>query len=191
MAELFIMIFEIMLVIFGGIALVVLVYCFLTRKVFKEVYPKAVECVVTWIMKEFGHANDIDTVCRMNRDYIEPIIEILGGNGCQCVERNAVILVTQQVAQYELQLSNKVKELDLAYLEKLVQVAYYNDVLPLYSNAGIRKEDIDVFIRREGKNMMIYVGHCQKAYTSINLYRNEVRQREIEKLNKECQEMIE
>lgn len=189
----FILIFALVTIFFGGIAIIVYLYSLITHKSFRVIFPNAVEKCVGWLLNLFKSQinGSQQLIYKMDRTYIEPISKILCENDCPCVERNAYIM--SSVSHYEFQLSDKVKHLDLSYLEKLLQAAYYNDILPLYQNqvGQIRKEDIDVFITQHEKFLGIYIGHCQIAYAKINEYRKIEQQRKLENFNNMCKEMIE
>lgn len=190
--DLFLMLAKLLFLLFGSVAFAVLVYCICTRNAFKEVYPVAVEKFVKWICRElFGEGQATGTTEKLPKERIEPIRKTLCENGCECIDRYSY--VQYEVAHYQFQLpeNGKVKELDFSYLEKLIQLVYYEKILILYQNSGLEKESIDVFIKKEDLFLFIYVGHSTSAYAKINEYRAEVTKRTLENMNKKLKEMEE
>lgn len=179
-----------LLIVFGSIALCVYVYCKCSRKPFTDVFPIATEKCIRWIINELNLAeNGSQSVFPMAKEWISPIHKALNENGISCIEKTAYVCLN--VAYYEFTLADKVKEIDVGYLEQLIQSVFYNEILPLYQTEPIQKVQISVFVRKQEQILFIYVGHCPQAYAKINEYRNIEQQRKLEALNSADKEMIE
>lgn len=188
--DVFIIVFGVLVIVFGSVAVAVYLYCKFTHKAFKEVYPVALDKTLSVIYNAFKNDSaGLEMVLKMDKSWINPILNALCENGISCIENNAY--TCSSVACYEFLLSNKEKELDINYFEKLIQAVFYNEVLPLYQIEPVQKEDIDVYIKKQEQILFIYVGHCQQAYEKINQYRQFEQKRNWETLNNANREMVE
>ena len=186
--------FSLLIVLFvfvSSLALTIFMYSKWTKQPFKEVFPTAIRKSIQWLVSTFKTQNNgsQSQYFRMEKEYITPILRALNEN-CQCVERSCYIF--SEVAHYEFQL-NTLKELDLNYLERLIQVVFYYEILPLYQiQVGqVNKEDIEVFIVQREKILGVYVGHSKMAHKKISQYRQLESKRKLEKLNDSCGEILE
>ena len=173
----------VVIIIVAGVHL----YAWATKKKVIEVY----RTVCKWFFEELFGKNGADNSTILMNEYKTPIIKALNDEGIKAVERGNAYC-QKEVCYYFFQLHKDTGELDLEFLETLVQTVFYTGILPLYDVAGVvSKEEVLVYIERNDRLLKIIVGHSATAHEQIYAIKENLKKRQLEELEQGTGDILE